>query len=216
MTASSKDIIIVPLIVKNQEIFSGQKFYWLGMIFIFLAIFAFASNWLSRKTPPVDLDSLPITLPMNGNQDHGEGEKKNLLEKLNFKQVHENYQQSYLDLVKKISESQTSRIDLRKDMDIFKSYKRAKTDLKETLVKVEEYEKDFRLKCFAKMRSIILAVLFYDRQTQKRMSRFIPEELVKVGALQEIPECPRGGKYSIIYKDGRRLFHCSIHGTLKN
>jgi hypothetical protein len=66
------------------------------------------------------------------------------------------------------------------------------------------------------MRSLILAVLFHDRKMQKRMTRFNPELLIEIGAMNEIPKCPSGGKYSIIYKDGRRFFHCSIHGTLRN
>lgn len=216
MTPQGKDIIIMAQIVKNHEIFSGQKLYWLGMIFIFLAIFAFAYNWLPLRTPKIDLDSIPERFSAHREKDHGETDKKNLLESLNFKQVHENYQQSYLDLVQKISEGKVERLDVRRDKEIFKNYIRAKTYFKDTLGRVEEYEKDFRLKCFARMRSLILAVLFYDRQKKTRMTRFSAEELIEIGALQEAPICPRGGKYSIVYKDGRRLFNCSVHGTLKN
>jgi len=221
LTASVKDIIIDRKIVKNNDTLSGQKLYWLGIFFMFLAAsvfaFSFISNWLSRKTPPRDLTQITIP-PYNpdSEDDHGEGAKKSLLERLNFKKAHENFQQSYLDLVKNISESSGQKIDIRKQRDIFNNYSRAQNNYKNILGKVEEYEKDFRLKCFARMRSIILAVLFYDRQAKTRMTRFNAEELIKIGALKEIPVCPRGGKYSIVYKDGRRLFNCSIHGTLKN
>ncbi len=206
----------MPQIVKNKDTFSGQAFYWLGMIFIFLALFAYGWSRLTQKARPVDLDS--IVLPENYRplNDYGEGDKRDLLEQLNFRRVHENYQSSYLDLINKISQQGPTRVDLKKNKGLFLGYDKARSNLKDTIKKVEEYEKDFRLKCFARMRSIILAVLFYDRQNKTRMTRFKADELVKVGALQEIPVCPRGGRYSIIYKDGRRLFHCSIHGTLRN
>ncbi|KAF1080063.1 MAG: hypothetical protein GQF41_3530 [Candidatus Rifleibacterium amylolyticum] len=199
--------------VNSKEIFSGQHLYWLGMLFVFLAVFAFAANWLQWKTPISDYDpeayrGNPIAI-----EDVGE---KTLFEQLRFQEVHQNYQTSYLELIQKISQTDTTKINIQKDRDLFKPYTRARTDYQDSLNKIEEYEKDFRVKCFARMRSLILAVLFYDRKTGSRMTKFSAEKLVEVGALQEIPECPRGGKYSIIYKDGRRLFHCSIHGTLRN
>lgn len=207
--------------MKSNDTLSGQKLYWLGIFFVFLAVsvfaFVYASNWLSRKNPARDLSQIPIpAYNPHAEDDHGEGAKKDLLERLNFRRAHESFQQSYLDLVKNITESTGQKIDTRKQREIFKNYSRAQNNYKDILGKVEEYEKDFRLKCFARMRSIILAVLYYDRQTKTRMTKFNAEELVKVGAIQEIPVCPRGGKYSIVYKDGRRLFNCSIHGTLKN
>ena len=199
--------------VNSKDFFSGQAFYWLGMIFVFLAVFAFAATWLPWKTPVVEVDpdrfkGTPVTI-----DDEGE---RTLFEQLKFQEVHQNYQSSYLALIQKISESDTTKINTQKDRELFKPYDRARADYQDSRNKIEEYEKDFRVKCFARMRSLILAVLFYDRKTNTRMTRFIPEQLIEVGALQEIPECPRGGKYSIIYKDGRRLFHCSIHGTLRN
>lgn len=199
--------------MNTKDFFSGQNLYWLGMIFIFLAIFAYAATWLHWKTPVSDYDPAayagrPVTIDEEG--------ERTLFQQLKLQEVHQNYQSSYLDLVQKISEKDTTKINTQKDRDLFKPYNRAKADYEESLNKVEEYEKDFRVKCFARMRSLILAVLFYDRKTNARMTKFSAEKLVEVGALQEIPECPRGGKYSIIYKDGRRLFHCSIHGTLRN
>jgi hypothetical protein len=90
--------------VKNSDTFSGQKFYWLGMIFIFLAVFAFGANWLMRKNPPRDLTA-PIAIPgHNSKTNDSEAQKKNLLETLQFREVHESYQHSYLDLVQKLSE----------------------------------------------------------------------------------------------------------------
>ncbi|MBU1107493.1 MAG: hypothetical protein KKB51_12555 [Candidatus Riflebacteria bacterium] len=199
--------------MNSKDIFSGQAFYWLGMIFVFLAVFAFAGSWLQWKTPVVVVDPSSFRGPPITIDDEGE---RTLFEQLKFQEIHQNYQSSYLDLIQRISQSDTTKIDTQKGRDLFKTYNRARTDYQESRDKIEEYEKDFRIKCFARMRSLILAVLFYDRKTKTRMSTFNPEQLVKVGALQKIPECPRGGNYSIIYKDGRRLFHCSIHGTLRN
>lgn len=183
------------------------------MLFVFLAVFAFAATWLQWKTPVSDYDpeayrGTPITIDEEG--------ERTLFEQLRFQETHQNYQASYLALIQKISQTDTTKIDVQKDREIFKTYTRARADYQDSLDKIEEYEKDFRVKCFARMRSLILAVLFYDRKTGTRMTRFSPEKLIEVGALQEVPQCPRGGKYSIIYKDGRRLFHCSVHGTLRN
>ena len=199
--------------VNRKEIFSGQGLYWLGMIFVFLAVFAFGASWLQWRTPVPEFDpdahkGRPVTI-----DDEGE---RTLFEQLRIQEVHQQYQTSYLDLVQKISQSDTTKINTQKDRELFKTYNRARTDYQESLNKVEEYEKDFRVKCFARMRSLILAVLFFDRKSNTRMTKFNAEKLIEIGALQEIPECPRGGNYSIIYKDGRRLFHCSIHGTLRN
>ncbi|PKL47175.1 MAG: hypothetical protein CVV42_13970 [Candidatus Riflebacteria bacterium HGW-Riflebacteria-2] len=183
------------------------------MLFVFLALFAYAATWLQWKTPISDYDpdayqGTPISID--------DASEKTLFEQLRLQEVHQNYQTSYLDLVQRISQTDTTKINIQSDRDLFKPYARARADYQESLDKVEEYEKDFRVKCFARMRSLILAVLFYDRKTGTRMTKFNAEKLLEVGALQEIPMCPRGGSYSIIYKDGRRLFHCSIHGTLRN
>lgn len=199
--------------MNSKEYFSGQGLYWLGMLFVFLAVFAFAANWLQWKTPVADYDpeayrGTPISIDDLSEQ--------TLFDQLKFQETHQKYQTSYLELVQRISQTDTTKINTKTDRDLFKPYSRAKTDYQESLDKVEEYEKDFRIKCFARMRSLILAVLFYDRKTNTRMTKFNSEKLIEVGALQEVPVCPRGGKYSIIYKDGRRLFHCSVHGTLRN
>lgn len=203
--------------VKSKDFFSGLKSYWPGIVFLFLAVLSFAATMLFSGRAPDPLPT-PVKRPVIKVTpgDDGTDDKKNLLERLEFQKVHQNFQASYLDLIQKIGTGDKVRIDLRKDKDLFKGYNRARADFTDTLQKVEEYEKDFRLKCFARMRSLILAVLFYDRKAGSRMTRFEPEQLIKIGALQEIPICPRGGKYSIVYKDGRRLFHCSVHGTLKN
>lgn len=203
--------------MKSKEIFSGLPVHWLGIALLALALLAFFFTlFFNRPAVEPYVPSRSSTqVRVTEGPDDGSGEKKNLLEKLDFQKKHQQFQTSYLDLINKIGSIDTTKIT-PKDRALFTGYSRAKADFTDTLKKVEDYEKDFRLKCFARMRSLILAVLFYDRKTGARMTRFDPDELVKIGALQEIPVCPRGGRYSIVYKDGRRLFHCSIHGTLKN
>ncbi len=204
--------------MKSKEFFSALPLHWLGTALLALAVLAYVATLIfSGPASEPFITGRPVV--KNGTQtapDDGSNEKKNLLERLEFQKKHQQFQTSYLDLVQKIGQMDTTKINLKKDRELFKSYNRARADFTETLKKVEDYEKDFRLKCFARMRSLILAVLFYDRKNSKRMTKFDPDALIKLGALQEIPFCPRGGRYSIIYKDGRRLFHCSIHGTLKN
>ncbi|GAB4283361.1 MAG: hypothetical protein Kow0029_29480 [Candidatus Rifleibacteriota bacterium] len=197
--------------------FSGKKFYLLGIAFVFLAGFAFALNWYLSRTPikiedPIGPNAVPIP-DINSTKDQSE---ESILEKLKFKEVHEAYEASYLKIVQRINELDTSNIDIKKYRYFFSDYEKNKKNYRKILKKVEDYQKDFKLKCFAKMRSLILAVLFHDRKMQKKMTRYDPELLKKIGALSDIPKCPSGGVYSIIYKDGRRFFHCSIHGTLRN
>lgn len=203
--------------VKSKDFFSRIPLQWLGIAFLALAALSFlASMFINIQPAEPYVPNRPTNVSNPVSPDDGSDEKKNLLERLEFQKKHQNFQASYLDLIQKIGSADTTKINTRKDRDLFKNYNRARADFSDTLKKVEEYEKDFRLKCFAKMRSLILAVLFYDRKTGSRMTKFDAEGLVKIGAFQEAPACPRGGRYSIIYKDGRRLFNCSIHGTLKN
>ncbi len=203
--------------MKSKEFFSALPLHWLGTGLLALAVLAYVATLIfsSPSTEPPVIKRPAVNNTTSG-PDDGSNEKKNLLERLEFQKKHQQFQASYLDLVQKIGTMDTTKINLKKDRELFKGYNRARADFTETLKKVEDYEKDFRLKCFARMRSLILAVLFYDRKNATRMTKFDPDALIKIGALQEIPVCPRGGRYSIIYKDGRRLFHCSIHGTLKN
>jgi len=203
--------------VKSKVFFSAKHAIWLGTAFLSLAFLAYLITLvINRRNPEPYIPSKPPAQIRPIDSGDGSDEKRNLLERLEFQKKHQQFQASYLDLIQKIGSADTTKINTRKDRDLFKNYNRARTDFTESLKQVEEYEKDFRLKCFARMRSLILAVLYYDRKSGSRMTKFDSDELIKIGALQEIPTCPRGGRYSIIYKDGRRLFHCSIHGTLKN
>ena len=151
------------------------------------------------------------------------GEEENIFESLDFQNVHTAFQKSYLELIDNIDNKETKkgsegivRIDIKRDALLFETYKKAQNNYGKILKKVEDHEKDFKITCFARKRKLILAVLFADRKFGKRVTRFDGEKLVEIGALDSIPVCPRGGEYSIIYKNGRRLFNCSIHGVLKN
>lgn len=150
-------------------------------------------------------------------------DEENIFDSLDFQNVHTAYQKSYLELIDSINNKQPQkdndgviRIDVKRDALLFETYKKAQSNYGKVLKKVEDHEKDFKIKCFARMRKLILAVLYADKKLGKRVTRFDGEKLVEIGALDSIPVCPRGGEYSIIYKNGRRLFNCSIHGVLKN
>ncbi|MBR4570038.1 MAG: hypothetical protein IKO19_05155 [Candidatus Riflebacteria bacterium] len=150
-------------------------------------------------------------------------DEENIFESLDFQNVHTAFQKSYLELIQNIDNKEVKkgsegivRIDLKRDSLLFETYKKAQSNYGKVLKKVEDHEKDFKIKCFARMRKLILAVLYADKKFGKRVTRFDGDKLVEIGALDAIPVCPRGGEYSIIYKNGRRLFNCSIHGVLKN
>jgi hypothetical protein len=201
--------------VKQSDTFSGQIFFGLGVLLVLLAGFAFAFSYITKKTPRYQPRVFPIgaiSIPENDDPDS----EKTIFERLKFKEAQEMYQQSYLELIKRINETDTSSIDVKKQKSFFYEYNNTQRDYRKVLKKLEESNKDDRLKCFARMRSLILAVMFHDRREKKKMTKFLPEKLIKMGALKEMPICPKGGTYSIIYKDGRRFFHCSIHGVLRN
>jgi hypothetical protein len=152
------------------------------------------------------------------------GDEDDIFEALDFQGVHMAFQQSYLELIDRIDNKEVDkkspdgaiRIDIKRDALLYETYRKAQNNYSKVLKKVEEHEKDFKIKCFGRMRKLILAVLYADKKLGKRVTKFESEKLIEIGALDSIPVCPRGGEYSIIYKNGRRLFNCSIHGVLKN
>ncbi len=153
-------------------------------------------------------------------------EEEDLFESLDFQNVHKTFQNSYLELVRAIESKEsmkdspdgTIRIDIKKDSKLFETYRKAQSNYNKVLKRVEEHERDYKLKCFARMRKLILAVLYADKKLKKKVTKFDVEKLTEIGAIapSDVPTCPRGGEYSIVYKNGRRLFNCSIHGVLKN
>ena len=210
--------------MKYQSLLTKQNIQWLGIFLVLLAVlsmfFMIMSNRKTRHTTvyrnkPLVVEEIDID---------GANEDENLFESLDFQNVHRAFQNSYLELIHIIdskeppkgSEDGAIRVDIRKDALLYETYKKAQNNDSKVLKRVEDHEKDFKLRCFARMRKLILAVLYADKKLKKRVTKFDGENLVKIGALDEIPVCPRGGEYSIIYKNGRRLFNCSIHGVLKN
>ena len=193
----------------------------LGIIFLFLAFCALIVNWFisrlpSREipdAPDIEYNSTPIAIP---DIEDLSDTSKSILERLKFQKIHEQYQQQYLMMIQKINDTDTSSIDLKKYRYFFSGYKDTKEKYDEALEKLEDYQKTYKVKCFARMRSLIMAVLYHDKKMGRKMTTFDPQLLKKIGALNEIPKCPSGGEYSILYKDGRRFFHCSVHGTLRN
>ena len=207
---------------QQKTLFSKQNVLWLGIFLVFLAFLSLFFMFMSRRSTR---HTLTIRKPMVVNDiEVGEvNDEENIFESLDFQNVHTAYQKSYLELINNINQREPKkdsdgvvRIDIKRDALLFETYKKAQSNYGKVLKKVEDYEKDFKIKCFARMRKLILAVLYADKKFGKRVTRFDGDKLVEIGALDSIPVCPRGGEYSIIYKNGRRLFNCSIHGVLKN
>lgn len=208
---------------KAKTFFSKQNIYWLGIFLVFLAVLSFVFMMFSSRRTKKIISSHAKPLIVEEIEVADVNEEENLFEALDFQKVHTQFQASYLELVKNISTRQpeknsdgTIHVNVRKEALTFETYKKAQSNYEKVLKKVEKYEKDYKLKCFARMRKLILAVLYCDKKTGKKVTKFDPEKMVEIGAFEEAPTCPRGGEYSIIYKDGRRLFNCSLHGILKN
>jgi hypothetical protein len=204
--------------VTKKSNINTDKLLWLGVVLLFLALIAFVYVLFNRSKNPIPTGKTYFDQFTYVSDDDllGEDGKKDLLEALKFQKVHTLYQASYVELVDKINNLDTSKINIRNAQGIFDDYNNVKREYTRTLKRIDEYEKEYKLKCFARMRSLILAVLYSDKHFKKRTTKFDPEVFIEIGALQEIPVCPRGGEYSIVYKDGRRLFRCSKHGILKN
>ena len=207
---------------QQQTFFSKQNVLWLGIFLIFLAFLSLFFMFMSKRNTRQTMKTHK-PLVVNDIEVGDVGEEENIFESLDFQNVHTAFQKSYLELIENITNREAKKgqdgvvmIDMKRDALLFETYKKAQNNYGKILKKVEDHEKDFKIKCFARMRKLILAVLFADKKYGKRITRFDGEKLVEIGALDSIPVCPRGGEYSIIYKNGRRLFNCSIHGVLKN
>lgn len=159
----------------------------------------------------------PVTLPASQGQPISldATDTLSIFDKFKFQEVHRDYQKSYLDLVSKIYSQENQKIDVREHQGAFSSYSRARRNYQDVLQKISNYEKDQRLRCYSTMKSLILGIMYYDKKTKKKMSRYDPEKLLKEGIFPTPPTCPSGGAFSIISRDGRRFFHCSVHGTLR-
>jgi hypothetical protein len=207
---------------QQRTLFSKQNVLWLGIFLVFLAFLSLFFMFMSKRNTRQTMKTHK-PLVVNDIEVGDVGEEENIFESLDFQNVHTAFQKSYLELIENITNREAKKgqdgvvmIDMKRDALLFETYKKAQNNYGKILKKVEDHEKDFKIKCFARMRKLILAVLFADKKYGKRITRFDGEKLVEIGALDSIPVCPRGGEYSIIYKNGRRLFNCSIHGVLKN
>lgn len=133
-----------------------------------------------------------------------------------IQEAQQNYQHAYLDLITKINTLDTkSPGKMKEQMQIFYNYSNAVKNYREVLKKVREYEKTGTEKCNSVMRSLVSAVQVYDKLANKKMFKYDPQKLIEAGILKEPLVCPREGEFTIYYKDGRRVFRCSVHGTLK-
>ena len=207
---------------QQKTLFSKQNVLWLGIFLVFLAFLSLFFMFMSRRSTRQTIKTHK-PLVVNDIEVGDVKDEENIFESLDFQNVHTAFQKSYLELIDSIDNRETKkgsegvvRIDVKRDALLFETYKKAQSNYGKVLKKVEDHEKDFKIKCFARMRKLILAVLYADKKFGKRVTRFDGDKLVEIGALDAIPVCPRGGEYSIIYKNGRRLFNCSIHGVLKN
>ena len=207
---------------QQKTLFSKQNVLWLGIFLVFLAFLSLFFMFMSRRSTRQTIKTHK-PLVVNDIEVGDVKDEENIFESLDFQNVHTAFQKSYLELIDSIDNRETKkgsegvvRIDIKRDALLFETYKKAQSNYGKVLKKVEDHEKDFKIKCFARMRKLILAVLYADKKFGKRVTRFDGDKLVEIGALDAIPVCPRGGEYSIIYKNGRRLFNCSIHGVLKN
>lgn len=203
----------------NDNQISTGKLLWLGAIFVFLAVMSFfyvLYNKVTKPLAPSRTTSFYDQFTYGSGNDTGTAGKRDLLEELNFQAVHGRYQTAYLELVDRINSTDMSKLNVREAEMIFNHYKEVQYDYSKTLKKIDDYEKKYKLQCFGRMRTLIMAVLYADKHFKKRVTKFDPDKLIEIGALREKPVCPRGGTYSIVYKDGRRLFSCSMHGVLRN
>lgn len=190
---------------------------------VFLAFLSFIFMiFSSRRTQKIVSSRKPLVVhEIDIDADETE---EDLFESLDFQNVHNTFQASYLDMIQKIASKETKNkdgsisitVDISRDVLLFQTYKTAQENYEKVLKKIEDNEKSYKLKCFARMKKLIFAVLYNDKKTGKRTTKFDVEKLIDIGALDAPPVCPRNGEYSIIYKSGRRFFNCSVHGILKN
>jgi len=191
-----------------------RVFSFAGVVIFALGVFLFGNYGCGKPPPPPpDLDSNPyIVPPILAMEASG---PISVFAKFRIQEAHKDYQKAYLDLIKKINSLENNKLSEREKMKVFTDYSLAVRRYREVLKKINDYEKEGREKCFSVMRSMVSAIQIYDKRSNKKMFKFDAQKLVETGIFQEAPKCPRGGEYSIYYKDGRRFFRCSVHGTLK-
>ncbi len=187
----------------------GSRLRWVGL---FLVLAWCTGCWPGGEETPVTPDQPPVAPPSAVVE---ASDTLSLFDQFRLQETHQEFQKSYLDLVRDIQNQPTAKVDILERRPTISRYTRSRKNYADVLKKISEAKKEERLKCFATMKSLIRGILFYDQKTKKKTSRYDPERLVKEGIFTTAPTCPSGGKYSIISRDGRRFFHCDIHGTLR-
>lgn len=139
---------------------------------------------------------------------------KGLFEDLKLQEVHSMYQGAYLDLIQRIYRTEGD-VEVGEVKRLYANYELARRKYGDVLRKVAEHARNTRLTCFANMKSVILAIVYADRKTGQKTTRYDPERLKAMGAFPVEPKCPDGGMYSLYTKDNRRFINCTMHGTLK-
>lgn len=179
---------------------------------LFLALFATGCWSDNSPPPPPPPRSAAVPAISSTTAPIASG---SVFEQFQLKEVHSDFQRSYLQLIQNINSFNTPQVDIKNQKLLFSEYGRAQRKYRDVLKKIETYAEEQRLRCFSIMKSMILAVLYYDKKTNKKMFKYDPEKLMSEKILLSIPKCPDAGEFSIIYKDGRRLFRCSVHGILR-
>jgi len=130
--------------VKSKDFFSRIPLQWLGIAFLALAVLSFlASMFINIQPAEPYVPNRPTSVAQPAGLDDGSDEKKNLLERLEFQKKHQNFQASYLDLIQKIGSADTTKINTRKDRDLFKSYNRARADFSDTSRRLKNTKRIF-------------------------------------------------------------------------
>lgn len=186
-----------------------------GFVALVLAGLLFLTGCWPAESPPEPGSEPPVVRRPAAASVSAAIATGSVFEQFQFKEVHTDFQRSYLQLIQNINGFNSPQIDIRDQKLLFSEYGRAQRKYKDVLKKIAVYAADQKLRCFSIMKSLILAILYYDKKTNKKMFKYDPEKLLSEKILLSIPICPDGGEYSIIYKDGRRLFRCSVHGVLR-
>ncbi len=186
-----------------------------GFVVSVLALLLFLTGCWSAGSPPSPTTEPIVTRRPSAASASAAIATGSVFEQFQFKEVHTDFQRSYLQLIQNINGVNSPQIDTRDQKLLFSEYGRAQRKYKDVLKKIAAYSTDQKLRCFSIMKSLILAILYYDKKTNKKMFKFDPAKLLSEKIILSIPKCPDRGEYSIIYKDGRRLFRCSVHGVLR-
>lgn len=190
-----------------------------GRVLTCLGVFALLSflSWLGCSSTPSDPpppdDAIAIPLPRPGQT---ATEAVDIFEKLHFQRVHQDLQHSYLTLIDKINDPNITSVDVKSQRSMYVRYQAAQNKYQDTIRKVVDLQKDQKLKCFSMMKSLVRGIVFYDQKVGKKLTRFDPDQLLREHIFSTIPSCPENGTYTIIVRNERRFFHCSIHGILRN